>query len=77
MRIALAAGEPYLRVELNVSWQAKHRILRAEHRFALRTNEVRFGMPHGTLVRTAAPDDAGRTRALRSPGATLGARDRR
>lgn len=55
MRIALAAGEPYLRVELNVSWQARHRILRAEHRFAVRTDEVRFGMPHGSLVRTAKP----------------------
>jgi alpha-mannosidase len=55
MRIALNAGEPYLRVELNVNWHAKHRILRAEHRFALRANEVRFGMPHGTLVRNAAP----------------------
>jgi alpha-mannosidase len=55
MRIALGAGEPYLRVELNVNWRANHRILRAEHRFALRTNEVRFGMPHGTLVRSAKP----------------------
>ncbi len=55
MRIALGAGEPYLRVELNANWQAKHRILRAEHRFALRTDEVRFGMPHGSLVRTAKP----------------------
>jgi alpha-mannosidase len=55
MRVALAAGEPYLRIELNVNWRADHRILRAEHRFALRTNEVRFGMPHGTIVRTAAP----------------------
>ncbi len=55
MRIALAAGEPYLRVELNVNWQATHRILRAEHRFTLQTKEVRYGMPHGSLVRTAAP----------------------
>jgi alpha-mannosidase len=55
MRIALAAGEPYLRVELNVNWQAEHRILRAEHRFAVRADEVRFGMPHGSLVRTAKP----------------------
>ena len=55
MRIALGAGEPYLRIELNVGWQAKHRILRAEHRFAVRTDEVRFGMPHGSLVRTAKP----------------------
>lgn len=53
MRIALAAGEPYLRIELNVNWQAKHRILRAEHRFTVTTDDVRFGMPHGSLVRTA------------------------
>jgi len=55
MRIALGSGEPYLRVELNVGWHAQHRILRAEHRFALRTDDVRFGMPHGSLVRTAKP----------------------
>jgi alpha-mannosidase len=55
MRIALNAGEPYLRVELAVRWAATHRILRAEHRFALETTEARFGQPHGTLVRTAAP----------------------
>ena len=53
MRIALGAGEPYLRIELNVNWQARHRILRVEHRFALQTKDVRFGMPHGSLVRSA------------------------
>ena len=55
MRVGLGAGEPYLRVELNVNWQATHRVLRAEHRFALHAREVRYGMPHGSLVRTAAP----------------------
>jgi len=51
MRVALAAGEPFLRVELSVNWQAKQRILRAEHRFAVRATEARFGTPHGSLVR--------------------------
>jgi len=55
MRLWLGEGEPYLRVELNVNWQATHRILRAEHRFAVRANEVRFGTPHGSLARTAKP----------------------
>jgi alpha-mannosidase len=55
MRLALNAGEPYLRVELAVRWQATHRILRAEHRFALHTTEARCGQPHGTIVRTGAP----------------------
>lgn len=63
MRLALHAGEPYLRVELAVAWNATHQILRAEHRFAVRTTEVRYGQPHGTLVRTAFQrDDAERAR---------------
>ncbi len=63
MRLVLNAGEPYLRVELTVRWQATHRILRAEHRFALNTTEARFGQPHGTLVRSGAPQTpAERTR---------------
>ena len=55
MRVALNEGEPYVRVELAVRWAATHRLLRAEHRFALRTTQARFGQPHGTLVRTASP----------------------
>jgi alpha-mannosidase len=54
-RIALNDGEPYVRIELTVRWAATHRILRAEHRFALDTRVARFGQPHGTIVRTAAP----------------------
>jgi alpha-mannosidase len=55
VRVALNAGEPYVRFELTVRWAASHRILRAEHRFAIDAREARFGQPHGTLVRTAAP----------------------
>jgi len=55
MRLGLNAGEPYLRAELAVRWQATHRILRVEHRFALQTTDARFGQPHGTIVRTGAP----------------------
>jgi alpha-mannosidase len=55
MRIALHAGEPYLRIELAVRWAATHRVLRAEHRFALRTTDARFGQPHGTFVHNGAP----------------------
>lgn len=51
MRVALGAGEPYLRVELAVNWQTKGRLLRAEHRFAVRDAQARFGTPHGSVVR--------------------------
>ncbi len=58
MRIALHEDEPWLRVELAVAWHEDHVLLRAEHRIAVRAREVRYGQPHGTLVRSAYPSDA-------------------
>jgi alpha-mannosidase len=58
MRIALHEEEPWLRVELAVAWHEDHVLLRAEHRVALAAREVRYGQPHGTLVRTAYPQSA-------------------
>ena len=53
MRIELRAGEPYLRIELAVDWREDHVILRAENRLAVNAREVRFGQPHGSIVRPA------------------------
>jgi alpha-mannosidase len=55
MRIALHEGEPWLRVEIAASWHEDHVLLRAEHRIALDARDVRYGQPHGSLVRTAYP----------------------
>jgi alpha-mannosidase len=55
MQIALCEDEPYLRVEIAVAWHEEHVVLRAEHRLAIAAREVRFGQPHGTLVRPAFP----------------------
>jgi alpha-mannosidase len=57
MRIALHEDEPWLRVELAVAWHEDHVLLRAEHRLAIDAREVRYGQPHGTLVRGAFPAD--------------------
>ena len=54
MRLELREHEPYLRVEIAVQWQASQRILRAEHALAFVPSEVRFGQPHGSLVRSTA-----------------------
>jgi alpha-mannosidase len=63
MRLALHEDEPWLRVELAVAWHEDHVLLRAEHRLAIDAREVRYGQPHGTLVRTAYPaDDAERAK---------------
>lgn len=55
MRVELRAGEPYVRVELAVDWQENHVILRVENRIAVAVREIRYGQPHGSLVRTAYP----------------------
>jgi alpha-mannosidase len=55
MRVELRAGEPYLRVELAVDWQENHVILRVENRIAVNARDVRYGQPHGSLMRTVFP----------------------
>ncbi|MEA2785936.1 MAG: alpha-mannosidase [Candidatus Eremiobacteraeota bacterium] len=55
MRLALHENEPWLRVEIAAGWREDHVLLRAEHRVALDARTVRYGQPHGTIVRTAFP----------------------
>jgi alpha-mannosidase len=56
MAVSLLVDEPWLRVEIAAGWNENHVLLRAEHRIALPAREVRYGQPHGTLVRTAYPE---------------------
>jgi alpha-mannosidase len=58
MRIELRAGEPYVRVELAVDWREDHVVLRVENRIAVAARDVRFGQPHGSLLRPAYPHSA-------------------
>lgn len=58
LRIQLLEDEPWLRVDLFVIWRERHVLLRAEHRLALAANAVRYGQPHGTLLREATPRNA-------------------
>jgi alpha-mannosidase len=61
LALSLADGEPYLRAELAVAWHEDHVVLRLEHRFAVAARSVRFGVPHGTIERSAyAQSDAER-----------------
>ncbi len=63
MRLALHEHDPYLRVEVGVQWEASQLILRAEHQLAFAPSEVRFGQPHGSLVRpTSRATEAERAR---------------
>lgn len=54
MRIVLEANEPFVRVDLDVAWHARHRLLRVESWLPIRAAHVRFGTPHGTIARSTA-----------------------
>ncbi|MGZ3530930.1 MAG: alpha-mannosidase [Vulcanimicrobiaceae bacterium] len=53
MRISLFAGEPFLRVDLDVDWRERRTLLRVEQWLPLETDRVTYGTPHGTIVRSA------------------------
>ena len=60
MRLALYANEPFLRVELSVRWNERHRLLRVENALPVRARTVRYGTPHGSIARstgTATPQE--------------------
>lgn len=68
MRVALHAGEPFLRVELAVNWNAEHRILRLENWLALTSDRVTYGAPHGSVERSARRDTAALRARFEIPG---------
>jgi alpha-mannosidase len=53
MRVALFAGEPFLRVDLDVEWKERRRLLRVENWLAVQTDRAVYGAPHGTIERSA------------------------
>jgi alpha-mannosidase len=56
MRVALHAGEPFLRVQLAVDWRERRTLLRHDNRLAVRTDRVFYGAPHGVVERSARAD---------------------
>jgi len=53
MRIWLREADPLLRVELDVQWQERRTLLRVENWIAVASQDVVYGSPHGSIVRTA------------------------
>lgn len=56
MRIALHEHEPFLRVDLEVDWRSRHKLLRVENWLPLQSPAVTYGAPHGTIDRSTAFD---------------------
>ena len=68
MRIALYAGEPFLRVELDVDWRERRKLLRVENWLALQSQSATYGSPHGTIERSARFDTPAERAKYEVPG---------
>jgi len=68
MRLSLAAGEPFLRVDAVVDWRERRRLLRVENLLRLSAREVAYGAPHGVVVRSALTDTPERRARFEVPG---------
>ena len=68
MRIALFTGEPFLRVDLDVRWHERRRLLRVENRLPVETDRVTYGAPHGTVERSARTQTPAEQAKFEVPG---------
>ena len=53
MQMRLLENEAFVRVDLEVDWRERKKLLRVENSFASDTTSVLYGTPHGTITRTA------------------------
>jgi alpha-mannosidase len=68
MRVSLAPGEAFLRVDLAIDWRARRRLLRHENWLAIATGRVLYGAPHGTIWRSARADSSQARARFEVPG---------
>lgn len=68
MRMALYADEPFVRVELNVAWRERHRLLRIENTLPFAAPDVRYGTPHGNIARRTGTDTPAERAKFEVPG---------
>ncbi|MEO6836480.1 MAG: glycoside hydrolase family 38 C-terminal domain-containing protein, partial [Candidatus Tumulicola sp.] len=68
MRLSLAAGEPFLRVDAVVDWRERRCLLRVENHLRLGAEEVAYGAPHGIVTRSTRTDTPERRAQFEVPG---------
>lgn len=68
MRVSLAEGDPFLRVDAAIDWRERRRFLRIENGLRVDADEAAFGAPHGVVVRGARPDTPERRAQYEVPG---------
>ncbi|MDP9110860.1 MAG: hypothetical protein M3M96_04435, partial [Candidatus Eremiobacteraeota bacterium] len=68
IRMALYTGEPFVRVELTVAWEERHRLLRVETALPFAVPQVRYGTPHGSITRGTGTDTPAERAKFEVPG---------
>jgi alpha-mannosidase len=68
MRVELRRNEPFLRAACAVDWTQEHTVVRVENWLALQSDRVRYGSPHGTIVRSARGDSPALRARYEVPG---------
>ncbi|HEU5480322.1 MAG TPA: glycoside hydrolase family 38 C-terminal domain-containing protein, partial [Candidatus Tumulicola sp.] len=68
LRLSIAEGEPFLRVDAAIDWRSRRRLLRVENDLRVDAGEVTYGAPHGVVVRSAAADSPARRAQYEVPG---------
>ncbi|MFN2449431.1 MAG: alpha-mannosidase [Candidatus Baltobacteraceae bacterium] len=68
MRVVLHAGEPFLRVCLDVHWKERRKLLRVENWFTVQTQSAAYGAPHGIIERSARAVTAQERAKFEVPG---------
>ncbi|HLI97121.1 MAG TPA: glycoside hydrolase family 38 C-terminal domain-containing protein [Candidatus Baltobacteraceae bacterium] len=68
MRVSLAHGEPFLRVDLDVDWQERRTLLRVENWLPVQTASITYGSPHGTITRSALRETPAQRAKYEAPG---------
>ena len=68
MRVELRAGEPFVRVEVEIDWRERRRLLRVENVFAIDARSVTYGSPHGTIERSALRETPAERAKFEVPG---------
>jgi alpha-mannosidase len=68
MRLALFAGEPFLRVTIDVHWNERRKLLRVENWLPVQTDRAVYGAPHGIVERSVRRDTPAEQAKFEVPG---------
>jgi alpha-mannosidase len=68
MRLALFAGEPFLRVTVDTQWSERRKLLRVENWLPVQTDRAVYGAPHGIVERSARRNTPAEQAKFEVPG---------